>query len=82
MPTPKVLTPERPKVKTLKPIKKSPRRNDGGYLFCCNRMETKKVSMKVDGIILNPLREAKVLAYAEKWLGKELDGKNVGVWVC
>ncbi len=50
--------------------------------LCKDWRKTKKVSMKVDGIILNPLREAKVLAYAEKWLGKELDGKNVGVWVC
>lgn len=50
--------------------------------LCREWRKTKKVQKDVGGIPLNPLREAKVLVYAEKWLGNEMKGKKVGVWMC
>ena len=50
--------------------------------LCRDWRKTKKVFKKVDGILLNPLREAKVLTYAEKWLANEMEGKQIGIWLC
>ena len=50
--------------------------------LCKDWRKTKKVEKTVDGISLNPYREAKVLAYAENWLTDEMKEKKVGVWLC
>ena len=50
--------------------------------LCKEWRKTKKVQKDIDGIPLNPLREAKVLVYAEKWLKDEMKDQTVGVWIC
>lgn len=50
--------------------------------LCREWRKTKKVQKDIDGIPLNPLREAKVLVYAEKWLKDEMKGRKVGLWLC
>lgn len=50
--------------------------------LCREWRKTKKVQKDIDGIPLNPLREAKVLVYAEKWLRNEMEGRSVGLWLC
>ena len=50
--------------------------------LCREWRKTKKVQKDIDGIPLNPLREAKVLVYAEKWLKDEMEGRSVGLWLC